>query len=364
MNIREATTAYESWLANTGTLDEADLDYKHALMSDAQDSFPFFRGTYYRWAQHWPTVCAKLANAPSLLAVGDLHLANFGTWRDGDGRLCWGVNDFDEADQLPCVHDLVRLAASVLFAKKSGGLEIKFKLACAAILEGYRVALEANGDPFVLEERHPELRAMAMSSDRDPVLFWKKLTKVLATPSVDPPATARAALLGDLPVEHLKPEFRLRSKIGVGSLGKQRYVVLAEWAGGWIAREAKIVAPPATAWAGNTTNPSRMAEIVASAKRAADPFYRPGPQWVTRRLAPRCSRIELDSLSLISDVEILLGSMGAETANVHLGSSVAPDTLLEYLTSLPSGWLPEAAKAMAEVMETDWAEWRSMAVRK
>ncbi len=363
MTIREATTAYESWLAVTGKLDGADLDYKHTLMSDAQDSFTFFRGTYYRWAQHWPMVCANLADAPRVLAIGDLHLANFGTWRDGDGRLCWGVNDFDEADELPCVHDLVRLAASVLFAKKSGSFEIKFKLACTAILNGYRLTLEANGDPFVLEERHPELRAMAMSSDRDPILFWKKLTKVLATPSVDLPAAARDALLGDLPVEHLKPEFRLRSKIGVGSLGKQRYIVLAEWAGGWIAREAKIVAPPATTWAGNNTNPSRMAEIVVSAKRAADPFYRPGPQWVTRRLAPRCSRIELASLSATSDIEVLLSSMGAETANVHLGSAVAPDSLLNYLTALPSGWLPEAAKAMAELVEADWTEWRSTTAR-
>ena len=364
MNVREATTAYESWLAGTGELDGADLEYKHALMSDAEDSFPFFRGTYYRWAQHWPKVCVHFANAPVVLAVGDLHLANFGTWRDGDGRLCWGVNDFDEADDLPCVHDLVRLASSALFAKKSGGLTLKFKSACTAILGGYRAALEANGDPFVLEERHPELRALAMSSDRDPVLFWKKLAKVLATPSVDPPAAARAALIRDLPIEHLNAEFRRRSKVGVGSLGKQRYVVLAEWAGGWIAREAKIVAPPATAWAGNSTTPSRMAEIATSAKRAADPFYRPGPLWVTRRLAPRCSRIELSSLSLASDVEVLLRAMGAEAANVHLGSAVAPDTLLEYLTGLPGGWLPDAAKAMAGVIEADWEEWRSTAARK
>ena len=47
-----------------------------------------------------------------MLAVGDLHVENFGTWRDADGRLCWGINDFDEADRLPYTNDLVRLAAS------------------------------------------------------------------------------------------------------------------------------------------------------------------------------------------------------------------------------------------------------------
>jgi len=36
-----------------------------------------------------------------VLAVGDLHVENFGTWRDAEGRLIWGVNDFDEAWRLP-----------------------------------------------------------------------------------------------------------------------------------------------------------------------------------------------------------------------------------------------------------------------
>ena len=31
------------------------------------------------------------------LSVGDLHVENFGTWRDSEGRLIWGINDFDEA---------------------------------------------------------------------------------------------------------------------------------------------------------------------------------------------------------------------------------------------------------------------------
>ena len=56
-----------------------------------------------------------------VLAVGDIHLENFGTWRDADGRLVWGVNDFDEAAQMPYVLDLVRLAASALLANPSRG---------------------------------------------------------------------------------------------------------------------------------------------------------------------------------------------------------------------------------------------------
>ena len=110
MKIKRATKAYEAWLAKQTTLVEADLDLKHAKM--VEDLFTFFRATYYRWVQLWPGICADLDAAPVVLAVGDLHIENFGTWRDSDGRLVWGINDFDEAYPLPYTNDLVRLAAS------------------------------------------------------------------------------------------------------------------------------------------------------------------------------------------------------------------------------------------------------------
>ena len=56
------------------------------------------------------------AFAPQVLAVGDLHTENFGTWRDGEGRLVWGINDFDEVAVMPYTLDLVRLAASARMA--------------------------------------------------------------------------------------------------------------------------------------------------------------------------------------------------------------------------------------------------------
>ena len=79
MQIQDATRDYESWLGGKVQLDPSDIEYKHGRMSDAQDPFPFFRGTYYRWAQRWPEVCSDLADAPRVLAVGDLHVENFGT---------------------------------------------------------------------------------------------------------------------------------------------------------------------------------------------------------------------------------------------------------------------------------------------
>ena len=39
---------------------------------------------------------------------------------------------------------------------------------------------------------------------------------------------------------------------GVGSLGRRRFVAIAEWTGGLIAREAKALVPSAAVWAGLT----------------------------------------------------------------------------------------------------------------
>src|SRR5579872_6160882 len=181
------TCEYEGWLGRFSPLYTPDIKYKHEQMANPKDPFPFFRGTYYRWVRHWMTSAPELLDVPRVLAVGDLHVENFGTWRDSDGRLCWGVNDFDETDELPYTTDLVRLAASVRVARKGSRMRIKFGSACRAILDGYRECLRAGGQPFVLEERHSHLRSLAMGPDRSPPRFWEKMTKLLANSPTDLP---------------------------------------------------------------------------------------------------------------------------------------------------------------------------------
>jgi hypothetical protein len=160
MDILKATKRYEAWLATELTIVEPDLKLKHDAMSAAL--FPFFRATYYRWAQLWPEVCGDLASAPQVLAVGDLHVENFGTWRDSEGRLIWGVNDFDETWPLSYTNDLVRLAASAQLAIAENHLAIAMQDAARAILEGYTEWLVRGGCPFVLAEYHAALREMAV----------------------------------------------------------------------------------------------------------------------------------------------------------------------------------------------------------
>ena len=361
MDFISATASFETWLRSLVPVHEKDLAYKHDRMADAIDPFPFFRGTYYRWLQNWPKVCPELTDAPKLLAAGDLHVENFGTWRDAEGRLAWGVNDFDEAAELPYTNDLVRLATSVRLAQKSGPLDAGFGKSCRAILTGYVECLEGGGHPFVLEERHPDLRAMAMSDERDPVEYWAGLTRCLENvPTVtdDAPTGARAALTRSLPAVRLDYTIRFRTRAGMGSLGKPRFILLAEWAGGWVAREAKRVTPPANAWALGGDVPSRIEEIVGRAVRCADPYYQPDGEWVSRRLAARCSRIELTQLADLDHELVLLKAMGMEAANVHLGNAGAVNAILDDLSRRPAAWLEDAARSMAKAIQQDWKDWR------
>ena len=196
--IQEATAGYEAWLGEHLPLVPEDLERKHEEMR--RGAFSFLRATYYRWAQLWPQVCKELRGARVVLAVGDLHVENFGTWRDAEGRLVWGVNDFDEISRLPYTNDLVRLATSAHLAIAEGEMALSTDAADAALLQGYREGLEADGQPFVLAEHWSALRRMASERLKNPETFWAKLEAQPTVAADQVPASALKALHGLLPV--------------------------------------------------------------------------------------------------------------------------------------------------------------------
>jgi len=353
MRIAKATEAYETWLSRHLRLLPKDLDTKHQLMR--AEPFPFLRATYYRWAQTWAGVCKQSARAPKVLAVGDLHVENFGTWRDIEGRLIWGINDFDEAWPLPYTNDLIRLATSALMA----GALYEAKEGISRILKGYIEAVEVGGRPYALAEHHNALREMATARLRQPEAYWEKLHNMPElSDSEQPPAGAIKA------IERMMPERGLRWRIGhrvagLGSLGRERYVAVAEWRGGSVAREAKALAPSACLWAeeGKGGAKIRYQEILDRSIRCRDPFVRFQKRWIVRRLAPDCSRIELSALPEVREELQLLHAMGWETANVHLGS-IKPRVLLADLEKRPKGWLLEAARKMEKQVKADFREFR------
>jgi len=354
MNIQQATRQYETWLASHIPVVKSDLDAKHELM--AHDAFSFLRATFYRWMQLFPALCPKASGAPAVLAIGDLHVENYGTWRDAEGRLVWGINDFDEAFPLPYTIDLVRLAASAWLAIEVGHLSFAPANACAAILEGYTNGLKDGGEPFVLAEKHPLLREAVTSRLRDPILFWEKFTALPNVRSV--PAKVMLMLKQAMPESGLA--FRVAHRgAGLGSLGRQRFTAIANWRGGKIAREAKALLPSACAWAGGSANHGiYYSRILVNAIRTPDPFLAVSNGWVLRRLSPDCSRIELSQLPDSHDRKKMLRAMGRELANVHLGTPRTVSAVRGDLTQRKSSWLRQAAEVMAEATLKDWKEWR------
>lgn len=354
-NIKKATANYEAWLGARTVLVEQDLDSKHALM--ASGAFPFLRGTFYRWAQVWPDVCKDLARAPAVLAVGDLHVENFGTWRDTEGRLVWGVNDFDEAYPMAYTNDLVRLAVSARLAIAADHLHMTAADACEAILAGYADSLKAGGGAFVLAETHAWLHQIAQGALIDPKTFWDKMD-ALPTLKEGIPASAREAMESLLPDEGLSYRVARRTA-GVGSLGHERFVALAEWCGGHVAREAKALTPSSVVWARGDSGPIEVfyQALVTRAKRACDPYVQLRGQWIVRRLAPDCARIELSSLPQTASEARLLHAMGWETANIHLGSESAIKAVRQDLKARSKGWLASATEDMAAAVQRDWQEW-------
>lgn len=365
MNIENATREYEAWLARFAMLHQSDLQHKHREMASRKSAFPFLRGTYYRWVQRWMKHAGGLADAPMVLGVGDLHVENFGTWRDREARLVWGINDFDEADSLPYTNDLVRLAVSVRLAKYSKHLDVDLDSACDEIVAGYEAGLKSGGRPFVLEECHSELRKMAMDKLRSPKRFWSKLEPLLNDDPPGVPVDAIAALSNSLPQGGSPPDVRFRPKVGMGSLGKPRFVALSKLSGGWVCREAKKLTPASTEWIrGQVSAPGRkMAELMTKSVRCHDPHFALEPGWVIRRLAPHCIRIELKSLAASEQVLRVFCAMGAETANVHLGSPTEVPSILKDLAGRPAGWLAKAAQEFTDRVERDWAAWRKSYLR-
>jgi hypothetical protein len=348
MSFRKDNDAFEAWLAEQCDVVAKDVARKHHLMK--KSAFIFLRATYFRWAKQIGKWCPELMDAPQVLSVGDLHLENFGTWRDADGRLVWGVNDFDEAAVMPYPLDLVRLAASIRLAN----LSVSSRAAAAALLKGYREGL-AQPQPALLDEGETWLRPYAADTEKKSIKFWKE---VAGYPKATPPRKIADALIASLPkdVENI----RFRSRVaGTGSLGRPRYVAVAFWRGGHVLREAKALVPSAWIWAhGGKSRASHFLDLANGKYRAPDPFLDAHDKFIFRRIAADSRKIELVDAGGSIRVNVLQ-AMGFDLASIHAANAPGAAALRADLKKRPRGWLSDAAKAAAAAVKRDYEEWRN-----
>ncbi|MCP3404457.1 DUF2252 family protein [Bradyrhizobium sp. CCGB01] len=347
MSFVEENTAYENWMRTVCDVVEDDLERKHDRMS--KNAFKFLRATFFRWAHAVKATAPEILGLPAPLAVGDVHVENFGTWRDAETRLVWGVNDYDDAAEIPYASDILRLTVSVRLADFSVGN----REAAQAIFEGYGDGLRDPG-PTLLDQKEMWMRDYVAVTDKQRESFWNEIDEY---PDASPSSEAKTALRASLPAGSELERFARASK-GGGSLGRPRFVAVARWRGGRIAREAKALISSGWDWAaGNPDRASKLDDVMNGVTSAPDPFLRTARGFIVRRIAADTRKLERDSdFDQKLDTK-LLRAMGSEIGSIHASTSRLRQAILDDLERRDPGWLYETAKSTASAVEADFEEW-------
>lgn len=309
-DVRTLTADYERWLGDRIPLERDELRRKHDEL--AHDEYRFLRGTYYLWLVRAAAEVPDAFGHAAVPLVGDLHVENYGTWRDHDQVRRWGVNDLDELARGSWLLDLVRLATSAVLAPHFSLSEHEV---CDTVLTSWYAA--APGAAVDLGDA-PHL-APLVTELADTHAFYSALTRgqeAHDVPAAVVAAAERVAEAGWRPTWHVH-------EAGTGSLGHRRRVGVGHAAdGSWHAREAKELGPPTCVWAAGRALSVRL-------PRLDDPVYDAvvaalrGPagaarvdDWQVRDLAPDVVRIRPEGLHR-HDATRLLESMAGAAADVH-----------------------------------------------
>ena len=383
----------QSILAYNRGRDPQRLRRKFELLR--RDPFAFFRGTCHLYYETLPRD-ATLAAAPAVLACGDLHLENFGTYK-GDNRLVYfDLNDFDEAALAPCALELVRFAASVQIA--AAHLKLAAPQAaqlCRTFVATYRAAI-ADGKPRWIERA----TADGMVSDLLHALEQRRRAELLdkrttrgdsgrrlridgdhALPITPAERRRIAALLKRFAATTAEPRFyRLldiaRRVAGNGSLGVERYVLLVEGRGSPddnYLLDLKLAMPSAMApvtrlrqpkWASEAARVVAVQRIVQAISPARLAAITDGARsYVLKELQPTADRLDLAlAHGHVGRLESVIRSMAEVTAWGHLrGCSRLGAASVEALQRYVGGdaWGRKLAAIAKDSRARTLAQWRT-----
>ncbi|MDO7867968.1 DUF2252 family protein [Nocardioides jiangxiensis] len=344
-SARALTAAYDAWLADRIDVVADAVATKHEQL--AADPLRFLRGTYYLWlvrlAERVPWVLATV----QVPVVGDLHVENFGTWRDAAGTTRWGVNDLDELARGAWLIDLLRLAVS---AQVAPHVKVADDDVCRLLLEAYVAARPAAG--IAVDGKDAKHLRALLPEPADVDRFYAKLR---AGDRASVPATVAAAAAATVPAGW-QPTWHVH-EAGTGSLGHRRVVGVGRDASdAWHAREAKETGPGTAAWAATQADgvPVPVRSLFAQVTRALD--YSPDAVrvdgWQVRDLAPDLARIALSGLGR-KDGARLLGSMAAATVDIHGVDRGGQDEARAQARELDPGRFADAVATMKQAVLDD-----------
>lgn len=129
-------------------------------------------------------MAADLASVPvtgiRLQACGDCHVANFGGFGTPERQLVFDINDFDETHPAPWEWDLGRLAASIVVATRTGGLEERRCIdAARAAVAAYRRRMHAYAEMTALEAWYSHLDSALLADKATTAGARKRWLKAL-----------------------------------------------------------------------------------------------------------------------------------------------------------------------------------------
>ena len=256
------------------------------------DPFAFFRGTAHLFHEAWDRG-SPLNAAPLGWLSGDLHLENFGSFRGDNGLAYFDLNDFDEAALAPVTRDLARFLASLYLAGPSLHADRDdVTLLAQAFLAAYRAAL-LDGRPRWVERStaHGAVRRLLRgvrdrtradlirSRARRIEKRWQIIVgKGHALPADDDALDDVSECLARVPTDERAPRFYevvdvARRIAGIGSLGVERYAILARGTGdgkrlpGMILLDLKEAGPSVIAGAATQPMWKSEAERVVTVQR-------------------------------------------------------------------------------------------------
>ena len=379
-------------------LDPARLALKYAAMR--KDGFAFFRATCHLFYAHLPEL-GRLMQAPSAWCCGDLHLANFGSFKGDNGAVYFDLNDFDEALLAPCIWDALRASASIVVAHQSlqttpgHGAQLVKKFIDAygdALARGHAGWIERDTATGVVAELIGQMKGLSRKDFLDRRTHRKGNSRAItcdgdhaleATPAEQERVRALVRRWAKARAEPQPvpdgffdvADVALRIA-GLGSLGVERYVVLVQGKGApdrMRLLDIKRARPSSSVAASQVQQPacdSQAARVTGVQMRmqAQTPAYLDiildrKRSYVVRELQPREDRLDLAQLGRQpAHLEVAIATFGQLLAFAQLRAAgrqraAVADDLMAFGAKVK--WrdsLAQAALVSAKRSDADWAE--------
>jgi uncharacterized protein (DUF2252 family) len=337
-----------------------------------------------------------MCDAPITYVCGDLHLENFGSFKGDNGLVYFDLNDFDDALVAPLTVDVVRMLSSVLVAAGQLGLsEAGAMRACEAMLSTYAAVLQT-GKPRWLERA----TAVGMVATLLRRVKGRKRGALLAELTTVRKGkrrlvcNSRHALPADKPVRErarailaayskqghhghrLALDDAARRVAGIGSLGLERYMVLArdELSGMQRLVDIKRAAPspwqdlPSLSlppWGSDARRVAAVQQVMQAASPALLSAVDMGKaSYLVKSLQPTADRVDLAHCSNFAALRELLGTMAHAAAWAHLrGCGHQAADRIEQLQAFAGGtrWRTGVLRLARHGCAVSVAQWKAYA---